>query len=181
MARRIAIAIGHSPEDGGAVRVVDGVQEYGWNRDLANMIHDCDPKNIEIFHRRGDLPYSHAIAELYQRIDDWGCDLSIELHFNAFNSRASYTVTLSSGSRGSLVHARAIQAAMVETLGLRDAGVKVRNRSQKGRGYLSLVSGRAPAVLVEPYFGDNPSDCAVADRNKRALARAIYRAARSVG
>ena len=32
---RVALEIGHSTRDGGAVRVTDGVQEYEWNKDLA--------------------------------------------------------------------------------------------------------------------------------------------------
>jgi N-acetylmuramoyl-L-alanine amidase len=178
---RVALEIGHSTRDGGAVRVTDGVQEYEWNKDLAHRIHDLDPTMFEIFHRRPDLRYTSAIRELYGRIDAWGCDLSISMHFNAFHkSSASYTSTLSSGSKVSLKAADAVQSAMVSVMGLHDAGVKVRNRRTGGRGWEMLSFGRSPAILIEPYFGSNPSDCRRADERKQALAEAIYRAVRSV-
>lgn len=177
---RAAIVIGHNTRDGGAVRVIDGVQEYTWNKDLANRIYDCDPQVFEIFHRRPDLPYPAEIREVYSRVNAWGCDLTIELHFNAFDKpSASYTSTLSSGTAGSLKAAHAVQSAMVGVLGLHDSGVKIRNNQTRGRGYLSLVSARAPSILIEPYFGSNPSDCRIADRHKQELAEAIYLAVRS--
>lgn len=178
---RVALEIGHSTRDGGAVRVTDGVQEYQWNKDLAHRIYDLDPPMFEIFHRRPDLGYTSAIRDLYDRIDRWGCDLSISLHFNSFHkSSASYTSTLSSGSRGSLRAAHAVQSAMVGVMGLHDAGVKIRNRRTRGRGWEILAFGRAPAILIEPYFGSNPSDCRRADECKQALAEVIYQAVRSV-
>lgn len=176
---RVALTPGHSTQDGGAVRVTDGIQEYEWNLDLVHRIYDLDPEMFEIFHRDGNLSYGSGIRKLYGEIDNWGCDLSIEVHFNAASALATGTETFSSGSRGSLKYAHAIHAAIVDTLGLRDRGVKVRNRSKKGRGYLSLVSGRAPAVLIEPYFGSNADDCHRADEQKQALAEAIYRAIKS--
>ncbi|WP_370311274.1 N-acetylmuramoyl-L-alanine amidase [Sagittula sp.] len=177
---RVALIIGHDPADEGAARCTDGVQEYSWNRDLANRIHDLDPEMFEIFHIRPDLGYSASIREVYGRVDDWGCDLSLELHFNSFGSpTATGTGTFSSGSAGSLHFARAIHPAMVQALGLRDRGIKIRNASKKGRGYKSLIFGRAPALLLEPYFGSNPNDCRRADECKQALAEAIYQAVRS--
>ena len=41
------------------------------------------------------------------------------------------------------------------------------------RGGESLYVGRAPAILVEPYFGSNANDCNAADVKRDALARAI--------
>ena len=180
MSRRVALIIGHDKQDGGAARCTDGMQEYEWNRDLASRIWQCDPTVFEIFLIDPSLGYSASIRDVYDRVDAWGCDLSIELHFNAASASATGTETFSSGSAGSLKFANAIQGTMVETLGLRDRGVKIRNRATKGRGYLSLVSGRAPAVLIEPYFGSNPSDCLRANERKQELAEAIYRAVRSL-
>lgn len=178
---RVALEIGHSTRDGGAVRVTDGVQEYEWNRDLAHRIYDLDPTMFEIFYRRPDRGYTSAIRDLYDRIDASGCELSISMHFNAFyKASASYTSTLSSGSRGSLKAAHAVQNAMVDVMGLHDSGVKIRNSRTGGRGWEILSFGRAPAILIEPYFGSNPSDCRRADEKKQDLAEAIYAAVRSL-
>lgn len=174
---RFALVIGHSEQDGGAVRCVDGVQEYEWNLDLAHRIYDLDPERFEIFHRRGELPYEAEIAEVYQRVDDWGCDVSLELHFNAGGGRG--TETFSSGSRGSLRFARSVHPAMVDALCLADRGIKIRNNRTGGRGHESLVAGKAPALLLEPYFGDSAADCRRADERKDALARAIVAGVRA--
>lgn len=177
---RVQLIPGHSTHDGGAVRVIDGVQEYAWNLDLAHRIHDLHPQMFEIFHRRGELEYGDEIADVYRRGDAWGCDLSLELHFNGASRRVTGTETFSSGSTGSLAYARAIHPAIVGVLGLRDRGIKIRNNKTGGRGHESLVAGRAPALLLEPYFGSNANDCRRADECKQQLAEAIYCAVRSM-
>ncbi|GAW37010.1 N-acetylmuramoyl-L-alanine amidase [Roseovarius sp. A-2] len=180
--RKIAIIIGHNAKSQGAVRVTDGKSEFQWNSHLAEMIRahaGCDPDaEIRIFRRQSGFGYTKQIQDVYARADAWGADVTIELHFNASaSSAASYTVTLSSGSAGSLALCERLQAAQVSALGLRDAGVKVRERNG-GRGWRSLWTGRAPAALIEPYFGSNFNDCIVADKRKEELAREIYQAAR---
>ena len=177
---RAALIIGHDKRDKGAARCIDGVQEYDWNFDLAARIWKLDPRMFEIFHIDQSLAYVDSIEDVYGRVDAWGCDLTIEHHFNSvFSKNATGTETISSGSKGSLKFAQAIQAAMVETLGLRDRGIKIRNSQARVRGWRSMVSGRAPAVLLEPYFGSNENDCRRADEKKQELAEAIYRAVRS--
>ena len=66
-----------------------------------------------------------------------------------------------------------LQSSMVVSLELRNRGLVKRGRHE--RGGLSLWAGRAPAALIEPYFGSNSKDCAAADMIH--LARAIDRAA----
>lgn len=174
---RIALVVGHSEQDGGAARVVDGVQEFEWNLELAEKIKSHDPGCFEIFTRKGWLPYREEIAEVYSRVDEWGAEASIEFHFNAVESpRATGAETFSSGSKGSLALAGAVQSAMVVSLGLRDRGVKIRNSRTGGRGYESLIAGQCPAILIEPYFGSNAADCKRADEKKDELAELIYRA-----
>ena len=174
---RGGLIIGHDKRDKGAVRCIDGVQEYDWNCDLAARIERLNPEMFKIFHINPSLGYRDSIEDVYGRVDTWGCDLTIEHHFNsAFSRAATGTETISSGSKGSLRFAHAIHAAMVDTLGLRDRGIKIRNSNGRERGWRSMVSGKAPAVLIEPYFGSNPSDCRRADERKQELAEAICRA-----
>jgi len=120
--------------------------------DLADE-YDLD---IKIFKREPGRGYTREVQEVYARTDEWGADAAIELHFNsAGDPRASGTETISSGSSRSLKLAQEVQMELVEELGLRDRGIKVRNNRTKGRGYRSLVSGRAPAILAEPFFGSS--------------------------
>lgn len=181
--RKIDIIVGHNSRSQGAVRVTDGKSEFRWNSDLARKIkaHAEDDPDIEIrilFRQPGG--YTRQIRDVYARSDQGGADYTVELHFNASaTASASYTCTLSSGTAGSMRLCEALQRAQVKALGLRDAGVKIRNRGG-GRGWRSLWTGRAPAALIEPYFGSNSSDCIVADKNKDRLALEIYNALRAM-
>jgi len=172
---KIALVVGHNARAQGAVRVTDGRTEYDWNGDLAEMIQEIDPEAVKVFHRRPDGGYSREIDRVYGEVDRWGADVSLELHFNAATPAAHGCETLSSGTRGSLRLAEAVQAAMLAAMPVRDRGVKVRAAHE--RGGRSLWAGIAPAVMLEPYFGSNAGECHMADDHKEMLAEAIYHAA----
>ena len=173
---KIALVIGHNSRAQGAVRVTDGRSEYDWNSDLAGMIRDHDPARIKIFTRQAGLGYSREIDRVYRECDMWGATCTIELHFNASASlSARGCLMLSSGSKGSMALANALQRHCLSVMENPDRGVVVRGR--KDRGGRSLWQGKAPAVLTEPYFGSNRADCMRADANMDQLAEAHYRAA----
>jgi N-acetylmuramoyl-L-alanine amidase len=177
---RLAITVGHNKKAQGAVRTTDKRTEYDWMSELASEIRALDRDNVEIFLRVSHgRRYTAEINKVYGEVDDWGADASIELHFNgAASPLVSGTETLSSGSRGSVALAKSVQSAMLNTLGLRNRGIKY--PGQIGRGGRSLFAGKAPAILVEPYFGSSPSDCEIADENMKELAKEIYQSAMAV-
>lgn len=171
-AMKIAIVIGHNREAQGAVRVTDGVSEYAWNGRLAEAIQSLNPAQVRVFRRTPfEAGYSAELRAAYAQVDAWGADVSAELHFNAAIAGATGTETLFASVRGREV-ATVVQAAMVGALGLRDRGLV--HRPAGSRGSASLISGKAPAVLLEPYFGSNALDCQRADQRFDALARAIF-------
>lgn len=174
---KIAIVVGHNARAQGAVRVTDGRTEYDWNGVLAEMIAAHDPEAVRVFHRVPGGGYSAQIDRVYAQVDAWGAHVSLELHFNAASPAAHGCETLSSGTLGSLALAERVQAAIVVDLPVRDRGIKLRGKGQ-GRGWRSLWAGRAPAVLLEPYFGSNAAECHMADDYKEVLAEAIHEAAR---
>lgn len=180
---KLAIVVGHNEVSQGAVRSDNGESEFLYNSRLATLMRRVAHEHnlqIGVFFRRPGGGYSREIARVYKEVDDWGADASIELHFNsAGDPRASGTETFSSGSSGSLELAQEVQMEMVEELGLRDRGIKIRNSRTKGRGYQSLVAGRAPAILIEPFFGSNGRGTAVSDERheQEALAEAIIEGA----
>ena len=170
MARRIAIVIGHNAKAPGAVRATDGVSEYVWNGRLADEIQNLDPAHVRVFRRLPAASYGAEIRQVYAEVDAWAADVSCELHFNASTRAASGTETLYATSSGKAV-AMKVQAQMVSALGLKDRGLLHR---ATGNGSQALLAGKAPAVLVEPYFGSNLADCARADERFVLLARAIF-------
>lgn len=173
---KIALVVGHNARAQGAVRVTDKRTEYDWNGMLAQAIHDIDPDAVRIFHRKPEGGYSSEIRRVYAEVDAWGADCSLELHFNAFRESSTGCETLSSGTAGSMVLAGLVQRYTLDAMPMADRGIKVVRRGD--RGGLSLWSGRAPAILTEPYFGSNPRDCNVADDHFAMLAEATYQAAR---
>lgn len=185
MKTKVAIVVGHSARSQGAVRQDTGETEFEWNSDLAELIRSeaeafFDDIEVKVFFRQYVGSYRKEIERVYAEVDAWGAHFSIELHFNSHhNPNASGSEVLSSGSKRSLALAEAMQAEFVKVLGNKDRGVKVR---RNGRGGKSLISGRAPAIITEPFFGSSRKGLAATDERheKVALARATLRAVRAV-
>ena len=178
---RLAIVIGHNAKSGGAVRRDTGENEYSWNSRLAKMIEAVAPEyglDVKVFRRKAGVSYYQQIKAVYASVDRWKAAGSIELHFNgSANPNAKGVETLSSGSTRSLLLASAVQNEMVEALGLKDRGIKIRGRSE--RGGLSLHKGRTPAIIGEPFFGSNCCDLEASDEDAemKAIASAYLRGA----
>lgn len=174
---KLAIVVGHNARAQGAVRPDTGETEWAWNSNLARMIEDEARDfagiQVRVFFRQDLRSYCREIRQVYAETDAWGADASCELHFNSHhNTSATGTETLSSGSANSLRYCGALQDRMLDALGLRDRGEKI---VRTGRGSASLISGKAPAALIEPFFGSSPEGQAATDdpHEQRALARAI--------
>jgi len=170
---KFAIIVGHNEEAQGAVRVTDGRTEFDWNSDLAAAIVDALPKGAgKVFFRRPVGSYRAEIDAVYAAADKWGGEATVELHFNANASPRAWGVkTLTSGTAGSKGLARAVHPAMLAHMPGPDRGIEA--RGIKDRGGRSLWAGKAPAVLVEPFFGSHAESCAKADEAAPDLAHAI--------
>lgn len=176
---KLAIVVGHNERQQGAVRQDTGESEYSWNTRLAAFIvelsRDFPQLAVKVFHRKYMGSYRRELTEVYGRVDAWGADYSVELHFNSHTTAsATGTEVLSSGSKGSLRLCHALQDEMLDALGLKDRGTKV---VRTGRGSLSLIVGRAAAALLEPFFASSPLGLAATDTEEemRNLARAVLR------
>ncbi|MGB5819453.1 MAG: N-acetylmuramoyl-L-alanine amidase [Saonia sp.] len=161
--KKIAVVVGHNRRWQGAQAIAPiNKSEFDFNSDLARiMMTDSVNYTLEIrvFYREYLGSYSKEIQKVYGQVDAWGADYSMELHFNSAVFTAAGSEVFSSGSQGSLQFARLAQKELVALFnrsGKNDRGVKIRRKGS--RGYLSLVSGKAPAILVEPFFGSNRGD-----------------------
>lgn len=176
---KLAIVVGHNSASQGAVRQDTGDSEFVWNGRLARRIERLAGSysfQVRTFFRTPGGGYSNEIRRVYAEVDAWGADASVELHFNgASSAEATGTETLSSGTALSLRLAESVQREMVLALGIRDRGIKTRSSSD--RGGMSLISGRAPAILVEPFFGSSPVGNRATDEEteQERLADAILR------
>ena len=104
------------------------------------------------------MGYSEEIRRAYAEVDELKADASIELHFNASSSaKARYGLVLSSGSAKSLALAKAFDAAFERAFPGKDSKIWNHRKGEVKRGAKSLTAGKAPAVLLEPFFASNPS------------------------
>jgi N-acetylmuramoyl-L-alanine amidase len=177
---KLAIVVGHTKNKQGAFSQTLNSSEYPWNTDLANRIAAAAvaPLETKIFFRDGV-----GIDGAYAAADAWGSEAAIELHFNSSDSAHSTgTGVLYLSPRGKQL-ATLLCQEMMNVLALpawpRGTDGVVTPLEASGverRGESSLKAGRAPAALIEPFFGSNKDDCAKAAANKAGLARAIVAA-----
>lgn len=178
---KLAIVVGHTNSAKGAYATSRNVHEYTWNKALAEKILEARGKHdIKIFFRDGI-----GIAGAYQSADDWGANATIELHFNAshHDTSSGSGVLYAPGSAKGKLLAKSLQNELQGFTKLKswpegtDGVVTPFQASGKQqRGLTSLTSGRAPAALVEPFFGSCPSDCNAAMVDLSSLAKTYVNA-----
>jgi N-acetylmuramoyl-L-alanine amidase len=152
---RVALVVGHNSLRQGATArgALGGVSEFGLNNQVADYLVGVSPPGFEFrkFNRRNVGSYNREIAAVYSRVSAWEPDLALELHFNA--GGGDYTFQLAArGAPTSQTIARRLSAVFAGGLGVRDKGVKICGRGDRGGG--SLYAVKAPTVLCEPFFGD---------------------------
>ena len=158
---KVALCIGHSPQDGGEVSIMGGQSEYEfWRRHLPTLQAALERRGPEavIVNRSdagGTTPSYAAIA--CNAVD---ADLAIEFHFNSAGAGATGTETYYwYASPLGIKAAMMIQQNMYWVMRLPDRGVKP-VRDPQDRSYNYFKKTKMPAVLVEPAFaGSSVTDC----------------------
>ena len=112
---------------------------------------------------------SESINSRAKMSNDWGADLFVSIHCNAYDGRAKGTETLVySMASKAVATAKRVQKALIDKLEMGDRGVKER----PNLGVLRLTN--APALLVETAFIDNPSDSQKLSYRSEEFAEAIF-------
>lgn len=184
---RLAVVVGHNEvAKGASAGSPIGRFEYDFNSVVgAHMAAESAHYNIQtkVFFRKASSSYSKEIAEAYQAVASWGADCAVELHFNSADADAGGTEVL---CRRDSLDARALASHVAEDVqaalgfGLRHGGTGVRvvGHGERGAGSLYALN-KAPTVLVEPFFGSNPTECLkVAALGEQVLALAYLRGVR---
>uniref|UniRef100_A0A6M3LXK8 Putative N-acetylmuramoyl-L-alanine amidase n=3 Tax=viral metagenome TaxID=1070528 RepID=A0A6M3LXK8_9ZZZZ len=163
--RKCALIVGHKESSQGAVSP-SGITEFAYNQELAELIKKyVERAEVVIVYRR-------TYEQLPDDVNQIKPDFAVSLHCNAFNKKASGSEVLyyEKSSKGKEL-ARKLQTAIVKVLGLPDRGIKAKTSEDRG-GYL-LRYVKAPIVIIEPFFIDNPADYMVGAEKKAELAEAI--------
>lgn len=178
----VAICVGHSRKinghvEGGAVSV-DGTKEWDYNRDLAHLVWlelralgvNCFTEDI--YHGNG---YRDSMRWLGSYLQSRNAKLAVELHFNASSGGASGHEWLHWGSSEKserLAHAVNDEFKLAFPA-MKARGVKAKTSSDRGAEFLRLT--KCPAIICEPFFGDNTEDWRIATEKKEEIAGAIAR------
>ncbi len=166
---KLALVVGHNSERQGAHSPHLDVSEWlYWSRWAHGFATSNDPELsgfvAKVFYRPPEVGYGAQIKQVYSEVDAWGADASVELHFNSSASKSAHGCEmLSSGSKLSMALAAELQKNTVFSCyeGDERSGINrgVKTPMESDRGYMSLHTGRAPAVIIEPFFGSNQKDC----------------------
>lgn len=150
--------------DSGAVNPVYGTRECDVARDAGKMLAryletaGCEVRTLQ------DDDLSLVCAES----NNWGADVFVSLHCNAFNTVARGTETLYKSFNGQQL-AQCIQDQIINSINTVDRGVKKRD------GLWVLNGTDAVAVLVEMAFIDNEYDHSLLMNDLDTIVRAIAR------
>jgi N-acetylmuramoyl-L-alanine amidase len=159
---KVALIVGHNPVKKGASFPHDGnkVYEYPFWVDFTEEIEHCfeDDKEVEIqtFFREDFNSFSTEIETVYSETDDWGADVTVECHFNSHTSKASGYEVLYVSQRGKQIANVIDDSFDVYLRKYKDRNTKRITKGQ--RGYRNLTSGKAPAVIIEPFFAIDGED-----------------------
>ena len=167
--------VGHTAARPGARAVAPISQnEYEWNLGVARRIED-EARAAGIA-TRICLRDHVGIRGAYESAAAFRPAAVIELHFNSFHRpSARGTETLhSEDNPQSRRLAEQVHRAMLAALrdGDGDRGIKVCRPGDRGHGNVSARPD-IPTVLVEPFFGSNPTEARLAHDRVQEYARSL--------
>ena len=162
---RVFINPGHDIDlDSGAVNPNYGTRECDVARNAGKMLArylqttGCEVRTLQ----------SDDLGLVCETSNEWGADIFVSLHCNAFNTVARGTETLYKSYNGQQL-AQLIQDQIINSINTVDRGIKKRDD-------LWVLNGTdAVAVLVEMAFIDNDEDLEILNNDLDTIVRAIAR------
>lgn len=164
---RVFVNPGHAPggiPDPGAVNPVTGSRESDIAAKAGKLLAGyLITAGVEVKALQSD-----DLGEVCAVSNEWGADIFISLHCNAFNTTARGTETLYKSFNGQRL-AGFIQSQIIRSVNTIDRGSKQRD------GLWVLNGTDAVAVLVELAFIDNMEDLEILENDLDKMVRAIAR------
>jgi N-acetylmuramoyl-L-alanine amidase len=155
MSKKIALVVGHRKGAQGAWGSA-GVSEFSFNARLAEDVKERLERvgfhgEVKIFFR-DDMPggYGEKMKRLHKRIDEWGADYSIAMHFNAAGKESVTGHEVLYCSKRGKKMAKIFDGELDHSLQNLDRQILKRGRKDRGGGF--LCRGKSVCVLVEPFF-----------------------------
>lgn len=162
--------------EGGAYSPHLETNERNFNLKVAAEMLKLDD-SLEVIDNYRGTGYGGAMRWLATEIEKRKCDLAVELHFNSAGATAQGHEWLYwQGSKKGTALASAFRYQFAKVFPeIVDRGIKPRFSNDRGAEFLRLT--RCPAIICEPFFGSNESDCAkVEAKGVEAIAGAYVKA-----
>lgn len=159
----IALCLGHGRDGDEGNIGAGGVSEEDYNLPLIEELQaELSKRGIQsviISHYAGN-GYSAAMNWLASELKELGVTAAIEFHYNAYEGESSGHETLywESSKRGITLAKSILQALDQEFPDHPSRGIQPKSANDRGALFLSLT--HCPAVIAEPFFGDNPTEWA---------------------
>ena len=158
----VGICVGHSrPGDKGAVNYDGTVDEWSYNLEageaLKKALKDKGVRSI-LYSAYEGKTYRTAMTYIRKKLKLDGATAAVELHFNASGVptvRGCETWYRYGSTEGRKL-AQHIQTSIIAAYGNRNRGVKAAKAPD--RGFSFMKNDALPAVLCEPFFGDDKKD-----------------------
>lgn len=172
----VAICVGHSRDGDNGATAADGTSEWEFNSRMAVNIHNAlfaqgvDSFVVAKYEGNG---YGAAMRWVASHVEKRHASLAVELHFNAATGTAQGHEWLYwSDSTRSKRLADCLRDSFVDFFPLRRSrGSRPKTSGDRGAEFLRLT--HCPAVICEPFFGDNPEEWGFAIANQADIAEAI--------
>lgn len=179
---KIAICVGHDRKRQGAILEAGAhtITEYDYNYSVASALAMMLPQHeSQIFARSGKGSVGHDIYKLSQRVNAFGADVAIDLHFNSWHDAGAHGCEMLHwpGSEGQYL------AGWLAKNAAEYLGVQLRH----GDGTVSRTAfaflrwTQMPAVICEPAFASHEGDAYALLSRQALLAVAYARALNGYG
>lgn len=152
---KVAICIGHNSRHKGAFSLYLNATEFDYNTRIARLVKGQLNDHVEVFNRYYAWGYNKEIQNLADRVNRKVFDLVVELHFNAAAPSAEgYEALYFHTSKKGKEYAKSFCEAMGNEYGGINRGAKPLSKDTD-RGFLFVQKMKAPAIILEPFFGSN--------------------------
>lgn len=160
--KKIAILIGHRSAAQGAHSPYLGLTEYQYHKKVVAYLETiCKDYEIVVYERANTPMVSegYRIAQVVNKINQSQYDLVLSLHFNSFTDPTANGCTALhyiTNRKTKAIAQRFVDLVHEQFSIKKRALIAIQDKSQRGGTF--IVNSKAPAVLLEPFFGSNPSD-----------------------
>lgn len=172
----IAICVGHSRRGDRGATSANGTSEWSYNNGLAERLKwklEAAGLRCFVLNKYDADSYGAAMRWVSHEIEQRHATLAVELHFNASEGQAQGHEWLHWGASKD---SRSLADALCKEFATRfparkNRGAKAKTSGDRGAEFLRLT--HCPAVIAEPFFGDNPNEWEFATKHVDEIADAI--------